>query len=195
MQYQYSICVFCGASPHVDTKYLSLAEELGKLIAEKNYRLIYGGGSIGLMGALSNSTLKHGGEVIGVYPTFVQPLNKIQSIEPANKNLSELILVPDLAERKKVMIEKSDAFIILPGGFGSLDEAFEVITLKYLNNLNYKIIFYNFEGYYDYLFKMLEIIYKEKFANLQIKLAYDIVSNLEELLIILENELQESVQS
>jgi uncharacterized protein (TIGR00730 family) len=185
MQQSYSICVFCGASPHVEMKYFLLAKELGKLIAEKNHKLIYGGGSVGLMGAVSNSALDYNGEVIGIYPTFLQPTEKIQSIEPANNNLSQLILVKDLSERKKLMIEMSDAFVILPGGFGTLDEVFEVITWKYLNNLDYPIIFYNYEGYYNKLFAMIEDIYAARFAAERIKLTYSIIDNFEDLATLL----------
>ncbi len=117
-----SICVYCGSSDLVDQKFLDAATTIGKEIAERGFRLVYGGGSTGLMGAVANSALAHKGEVIGVIP------EQLKKEELAHFGLTRLEVVDDMHQRKARMIELADAFIALPGGFGTLEELFEVLT-------------------------------------------------------------------
>ena len=118
-----SICVFCGAGEGKRPEYMQAAEAVGGELARRGIGLIYGGGTVGLMGAVARSTLAHGGHVIGVLP------RSLQTRELADSAIGDLILVDSMAERKEKMFELSDAFVTLPGGFGTLDELFEALTL------------------------------------------------------------------
>ena len=140
-----SICVFCGSSPGHETIYLEKAKELGRLIADRGSRLVYGGGNIGLMGAIANEVLASGGEVTGVLPNF---LNRK---EVGHVALSELILVDSMHERKQKMSELSDAFIAMPGGFGTLEEIAEILTWTQLGLSKKPLGFLNVDGFYDSL--------------------------------------------
>ena len=116
-------CVYCGSSSGARDEYKQSASELGKVLAERGFGLVYGGASVGLMGIVADATLAHGGEVIGVIP------RALQARELAHKGLNELHLVDSMHQRKALMVELSDGFIALPGGFGTLDELFTVLTL------------------------------------------------------------------
>lgn len=121
-----SICVFCGSSSRVDEAYRRAAAELGTAIAKRGLRLVYGGGRIGLMGILADAVLAGGGEVFGVIPEF------LRGLEVAHEGLTELRVVGSMHERKRMMFELADAFVALPGGFGTLDESIEILTWKQL---------------------------------------------------------------
>lgn len=137
------LCVFCGSSNNVDNKFFGLAKQLGQLMASKNIGLVYGGASVGLMGALADAVLENGGNVIGVIP------KSLVDMEVAHENLEELIIVDGMHERKKIMYEKSDAFVALPGGFGTLDELFEILTWRQLNFHHKEIMVLNFDQYFQ----------------------------------------------
>jgi uncharacterized protein (TIGR00730 family) len=153
-----SICVYCGSSDLVDHKFLDSATLMGKEIAERGMRLIYGGGSTGLMGAVADNALAHNGEVIGVIP---EHLNKK---ELAHFGVTRLEVVDDMHQRKARMIELADAFIALPGGFGTLEELFEALTWSQLGLHGKAIGLLNVDGYYDALLKFLEHANKEGFT-------------------------------
>ena len=144
------------------------------MIGALGLSLIYGGGGAGLMGKVANEALANGAEVIGVYP-------KLLSLkEPVNPNLKNYISVDSMFERKKIMIEKADAFIILPGGAGTLDEAFEVITLKVLQEHNKPIIFVNHNNYWDILNQLFKHMVDQDFAGSYLFDTYRFVSSPEE---------------
>ena len=119
----FSVCLFCGAKPGLDPFFRELARRTGRAIAERGWRLVYGGGGLGLMGAAADAALEAGGEVVGVIP------EGMLAREQGHRSLSRLEVVPDMAVRKTRMIALSDGFIALPGGLGTLDELFEVLTL------------------------------------------------------------------
>jgi uncharacterized protein (TIGR00730 family) len=121
-----SLCVFCGSSSRVDAVYRRAAVDLGAATARRGLRLVYGGGRIGLMGVLADAALAAGGEVVGVLPEF------LREPEVAHSGLTELRVVPTMHERKRVMFELADAFVVLPGGLGTLDETIEILSWKQL---------------------------------------------------------------
>ncbi len=178
-----SLCVFCGASNDVDRKYIKDAEGFGRILAENNIRLVYGGGDSGLMGAVANSVLKEGGRVTGVFPAF---LNRFES---EHKSLTEMILVDDMHTRKWRMFQESDGFVILPGGFGTLDETFEIITWKLLGVHNKPVVLYNHDGYYDDWVHMTGNIIAKGFARKQSADLYRVVSKLAEIIPLIEKEM------
>ncbi|MBI2729504.1 MAG: TIGR00730 family Rossman fold protein, partial [Sphingobacteriales bacterium] len=138
-----SVAVFCGSKFGMNTVYETHANELGKLIAQHEQTLVYGGGNVGLMGAVSNAVMANGGKVIGVIPEV------LKHREIHHTGISELFIVADMHSRKKKMYELCDAAIILPGGFGTLDELFEMLTWNQLSIHDKKIILLNSGGYYD----------------------------------------------
>lgn len=174
-----NICVFCGASDRVEQKYKNLASELGVMLAKRKLNLVYGGGSTGLMGAVAKTTHENGSKVTAVYPRL------LDQFEPLSHDLDNTIIVDTMSKRKDLMIEKSDAFVILPGGFGTLDEVFEIITLKILNQHSKPIIFINFDNFWAGLIRYLDEIIAKDFAKLHARSCYDIVDTLEELFVIL----------
>jgi hypothetical protein len=156
---QKKICVFSSSSDAVAPIFFEAAFELGTLIARRGYTLIYGGGNVGLMGAIARSAHTNGGKVVGVIPKSMQERGI------AHKDLDELIVTTSLHERKAIMEERADAFIGLPGGFGTLEEMFEVLTLKQLNFHDKPVVFINTNGFYNHLIDLFDRIYKERFAK------------------------------
>lgn len=143
-----SLCVFCGSSLGDDPAFVEAANFLGRLVAEQGITLIYGGAKVGLMGAVADSSLKHGGKVVGVLPKF------LKGKEIAHKGLSELILCETMHDRKMKMFELSQGFVSLPGGFGTLEEVIEILTWQQLGLHKFPVGFLNINGFYDHL-KML----------------------------------------
>jgi uncharacterized protein (TIGR00730 family) len=143
------ICIYCGSSVGKSEVYKRKAKELGQVLALHQKQLVYGGGDIGLMGIIANEMLSRKAKVIGIIP------QQIVDLEVAHPNLTELIVVDSMATRKTKLIEVSDAFIAMPGGFGTLDELFETLVLFQLNIINKPTGLYNVNGYFD---KMLEFI-------------------------------------
>jgi uncharacterized protein (TIGR00730 family) len=153
-----SICVYCGSSDEVGAKYLEIARHTGEVIAARGLQLVFGGGSTGLMGAVADAVLEHGGEVIGVLPVhFNRP-------ELAHANLTRMELVADMGTRKARMTELADAFIALPGGFGTMEEMFETLTAAQIGLHVKPIGLLNVFNYYDHLLKFLEHANKEGFT-------------------------------
>jgi len=171
-----SICVYCGSSDKVEEKYLDAATLVGKSIAEKGFRLVYGGGSSGLMGAVADSVLAHQGEVIGMIPEH------LKRAELVHQDLSRLEVVGDMHQRKARMIELSDAFIALPGGFGTMEELFEVLTWAQLGLHRKAIGLLNVDNYYEDLLKFLEHASHEGFTYHEHQGLYRHLSSVEELI-------------
>ena len=170
------ICVYCGSSDKVPKNYLETASELGKLLAARGYTLVYGAGSTGIMGALSQSVIESGGKVWGVIPKM------FDTPQLANKNLSRYEVVENIHIRKARMIEISDAFIALPGGYGTLEEFFEVITWAQIGLHQKPIGLLNLEGYYDALLSMVERADSEGFIYGEHKFLFTVASTPHELL-------------
>ena len=153
------ICVFCGSSVGANPKYLAEAKSLGQQVAVAGLGLVYGGTSIGLMGATADAALSGGAEVIGVLP------QALQDREIAHRGLTKLHLVGSMHERKALMAPLSDAFIALPGGYGTLDEFFEMVTWAQLNIHSKPCVLINTDGYYDFLLRFLDQAVREEFVR------------------------------
>lgn len=176
-----SITVFCGSSFGSEEIYKEQAYWVGKTLAKENIRLIYGGANVGLMGAVADGTIRNGGKAIGVLPHF------LQSKEIAHTNLTELILVETMHERKTKMNELSDGVIVLPGGYGTLEEFFEMITWAQLGLHKKPIAILNIDGFYDDLMKMVQTMVDKGFLK-QINQEMLLVSdNIGELLEKMKN--------
>ena len=159
------ICVFCGSSVGADPKYVAEARSLGLRIAGGGWGLVYGGTSIGLMGATADAALSGGAEVIGVLP------QTLQDREIAHRGLTKLHMVGSMHERKALMASLSDAFIALPGGYGTLDEFFEIVTWTQLKIHSKPCLVINTDGYFDFLLRFLDHAVREEFvrpANLRL---------------------------
>ncbi len=153
------ICVFCGSSSGTDPKYIESAEELGRKLVEQGYGLVYGGASIGTMGAVADAVLSAGGEVVGVIP------QSIADMEVAHTGLSKLEVVADMHQRKARMMQLSDGFISMPGGLGTLEELFEVLTWAQLGLHKKPSALLNLDGYYDSLLEFLDNARDQGFAK------------------------------
>jgi uncharacterized protein (TIGR00730 family) len=155
----HSVCVFCGSSRGIDRAYPEAARSLGRTLAEANVRLIFGGGHVGLMGVLSNAALEAGGEVIGVIPGF------LVERELAHSGLNDLRIVDSMHERKALMSELSDGFITLPGGTGTLEEFFEILTWAQLGEHEKPCGLLNVAGYYDPLLAVFDHMLHKGFLS------------------------------
>ena len=153
------ICVYCGSSSGKDGAYLSAAHELGQTMAEQNIGLVYGGASIGVMGAVADAVLTSGGEVIGVIPEV------LARKEVAHYGLTELKIVKSMHERKSLMEELSQGFVALPGGLGTLEELFEILTWSQLGLHQKPIGLLNIQGYYDQLIGFINHSVEEQFVK------------------------------
>ncbi len=153
------ICVFCGARTGVNPDYITAARELGGCLAGGGIELIYGGGNVGIMGEIANSVLNAGGKVIGVIP------ENLSAKELAHRKISELHIVKTMHERKAMMSNLSDAFIALPGGIGTLEEFFEVLTWAQLGLQKKPCALLNIAGYYDHLIAFLNKMTEEGFLH------------------------------
>mgnify|MGYP006274982705 CR=1 FL=1 len=154
-----SLCVFCGSSPGVDGAFVAAAEELGRLLALRGIRLVYGGGRIGLMGAIADAAVAAGGEVVGVIPRSL--LDK----EVGHQGLSELHVVASMHERKALMADRADGFIALPGGIGTLEELFEVWTWGQLGLHRKPFGLLNVAGFFDPLLAFLDQLADRRFLR------------------------------
>ncbi len=172
-----SVCVFCGSRVPHNESFIELAARCGEVIGELGLTLVYGGGGTGLMGVVSKAANERGAEVVGIYPRF------LHEREPLSRHVSEAFIVDSMFERKKIMIERSDAFIILPGGVGTLDEIFEIITLKTLEMLDKPLIFINKDGYWDTLNDMLRHIADNNLVSPHVFDSYRFVPTVEEAFI------------
>jgi uncharacterized protein (TIGR00730 family) len=155
-----SICVYCGSNKGKNPLFVQAANELGRLIAHGNMNLVYGGAKVGLMGAVADSALQNGGTVTGILPRFLSNHKEIP-----HQNLTELKLVDSMHERKQLLFSHSDAFFVLPGGIGTLEEFTEMTTWLQLGSHNKPICLVNIEGFYDPILKLFENMEKEGFLS------------------------------
>jgi uncharacterized protein (TIGR00730 family) len=144
-----ALCVYCGSSPGTDPAFVKAAHDFGKILAENGIRLIHGGGSIGLMGALAGSAIEHGGAVTGIIPEF------LTAKERPRRLAGELIVTRDMHERKRKMFEMADAFVALPGGIGTLEELVEQLTWAQLGRHKKPILIANINGFWDPLIALI----------------------------------------
>ncbi len=158
-----ALCVFCGSSTGYDPYYMEKVRQLGDHMAAAGLELVYGGGSIGLMGILADAVLERGGRVTGVIPRF------LYDRELGHEGVTELIVVESMHERKMKMAEKSDGFLALPGGIGTMEEMFEVFTWSQLSLIDKPVALYNVNHYFDALLSFLDHMVSEGFLNERIR--------------------------
>ena len=171
----FSVCVFCGARPGGNPDYMTAATDTGKMIGQNGWRLVYGAGDIGIMGEVASSALASGASALGVIPQH------LVDWEVAKQDLTSLIVTENMHERKKVMFMNSDAVIVLPGGAGSLDEFFEVLTWAQLGLHKKPIILANIAGYWDPLLTLIDHVVAESFAENSLKELFTVAGSVQEI--------------
>jgi len=175
-----AVCVYCGSRDQVDQAYRDAAGDLGRRLAENAVALVYGGGRVGLMGRCADAALSAGGQVIGIIP------EALMKIEVDHRDLTELIVTPDMHSRKRCMFDRADAFVLLPGGLGSLDEIIEVITWRQLGFHDKPIILVNVAGYWDPLLALIEHTITAGFANSAARGLYSVVTSIADVIPAIE---------
>lgn len=175
-----SVCVYCGASAQVADVHKQAAHALGDGLARRGIRLVYGGGRVGLMGIAADAALAAGGEVVGIIPEH------IQSAEIEHTGLTELHVVDSMHTRKRMMVERSDAFVVLPGGLGTLDETFEVLTWKQLHLHDKPIVFADVDGYWRPLLGVIDHMVAQGFARIDRAKLYSVADQIDDVFKALE---------
>jgi uncharacterized protein (TIGR00730 family) len=170
-----SICVYCGSGHGLNPRYKSAAETLGKSLAQHSIGLVYGGGSLGLMGEVARATLVHGGTVTGIIPEF------LMSKEKALDAVTELIVTDDMHTRKRLMYEKSDAFVALPGGIGTLEELVEQLTWAQLGRHTKPIIVANIDGFWTPFLDLLTHMKADTFIRSGLDVRFTVVDRAEQI--------------
>ena len=171
-----SVCVYCGSSNRVDPRFLDAAAELGRLMGEAGLELVYGGGRVGLMGRVADGVLAAGGRVVGIIPRH------LHEREVAHATVDELLIVETMHERKQLMAERADAFVVLPGGYGTLDEMFEIITWRQLGLHDKPLVLADLFGYWAPLATLLDTIIDTGFAQPECRNLYHTVTSVAEIL-------------
>ncbi|SFE93386.1 TIGR00730 family Rossman fold protein [Thermophagus xiamenensis] len=159
MKSQQNIAVFCASSPQVPKKYFDASRKATEVLVKSGYGIIYGGGGQGLMGAVANEALKHNGTITGIIPRFMV------EVEWQHKDVKDMILVETMHQRKELMVQKSSGILVLPGGIGTMEELFEVLSLKKLGKYSYPAIILNTDGFYDGLLTLFQKMTQEKFMR------------------------------
>jgi uncharacterized protein (TIGR00730 family) len=176
-----AVCVYCGSSPGTEPAFAEAATKLGKILAENGVRLIYGGGSVGLMGALAEAVREHGGEVTGIIPEFLTRKERPKLLS------QELIVTRDMHERKRVMFERADAFVALPGGVGTLEELVEQLTWAQLGRHKKPILVANISNYWNPLLTLIEHMRAVKFMPASMHVDILVTKRVEEILPMLRD--------
>ena len=169
------VCVFAASSSRIDAAYMKAAKELCMAFARHRVHAVFGGGGIGLMGIFADSLMAHGGSITGVIPGFMMDEGW------GHSGVSDMIVTPDMSERKKTIFAMSDAAVALPGGVGTLEELTEVITLKQLGQFNKPVIIINVNGFYDHLIEFFDHMVRGHFMRLEHKDIWQIVTTAEEV--------------
>ena len=181
-----SVCVYCGSSINVDDDFKDAARAFGKILADNKIRLVYGGGKAGLMGIIADSVMQNGGEVIGIIPKH------ISDREIQHKGLTELHIVESMHVRKQMMVDYSDAFVVLPGGVGTLDETCEIITWRQLGIHDMPIVIANIKNYWTPFLSVIDHLVEQGFMRPQDKKTYMVVDDLNKILETLTTAPKES---
>ncbi|HVZ65699.1 MAG TPA: TIGR00730 family Rossman fold protein [Lacunisphaera sp.] len=176
-----SLCVYCSSSDRLEPKYYEAAKRVGETIGRQGWTLVYGGGKTGSMGAVARGAKSQGGRVIGVIPEFM----KARELEFTEAD--ELVSVLTMRERKMLMETRADAFLALPGGWGTLEELLEILTLAHLEALHKPIVIFNQDGYYDDLLRLCDRIVREKFMHATIRGKFAVATTVEEVFPLIEN--------
>jgi hypothetical protein len=175
-----SLCVYSGSSPSPDPAYEAEIRAFGRELAARGVRLIYGGSSRGLMGALADEVLKAGGKVVGVIP------RALEGREAAHRGLTELKIVGSMHEREQMLFDLSDGFVAFPGGFGTMEEIIEMITWKQMGIHGKPIVLANIGGYFDPLLRQFEVAIEKKFARKEDRILFAVAENTKGILTFLE---------
>lgn len=175
-----SVCIYCGSSFGSDPAHEAVAARLGQLIAEAGLRLVYGGGSVGLMGTVARSAVEAGGEVTGIIPKF------LQKREVMLETLEDLVITDDMHERKQLMFQKADAFIALPGGIGTLEEAVEMMTWAQLGQHRKPVMLANINGFWSPLLELLDHMRAQGYIGPDTEVPYLITDHVDDILPALE---------
>lgn len=170
------VCVFCASSAKVDELYFDQTKVVAEELVKAGTTIVYGGGSVGLMGCLADTALSLNGKVIGILPRFME------KVEWGHKGITQMVLVKDMRERKKLLIKDIDAVIALPGGCGTLEELMEVYTLKRLGKFTKPIIVLNTNGFYTHLELLIEKMIEEKFMRPEHRQIWQLVEKPEDIL-------------
>jgi len=170
-----SVCVYCGSRKGNDPVWRRAAERLGRGLAERGIELVYGGGTIGLMGEIANAALAAGGRVTGIIPTH------LDKHEIGHRGVTELLVVESMHVRKRLMFERSDAFVVLPGGIGTLDETFEIVTWRQLHLHDKPILLVNQDGYWEPFLALIDHIVARDFASVGIRRLFQVVDDVDEV--------------
>lgn len=178
-----NICVYGAASSLIDKSYIESGKELGRKIVERGHKLVFGGGTNGMMGAVAVGADEANGHITGIVPKFFKENNA----EISYKHCTEYIYTETMSERKALLYGKSDALIVTPGGIGTLDEFFEVLTLKQLGRHKKAIVIYNINNFYDDLDKFMKNCIESKFITEECKDLYVILNTADEVLDYIEN--------
>ena len=176
-----NVCVYCGSSSNVDEAFKEAATKLGKLIASEKWGVVYGGGRVGLMGLVADSALQNGAYVTGIIPSH------IEEREVQHDELSELHVVDTMHVRKQMMVDRSQAFVILPGGLGTLDELFELLTWKQLGLHDKPIVIVNMNGYWQKMLDATQNIANEGFMRQEDLTMFTVVQSVDEVPEALKN--------
>jgi uncharacterized protein (TIGR00730 family) len=171
-----AICVYCGSSPGTDPAFVSAAQSFGKILAENGIRLVYGGGSVGLMGAVAEAVLKNGGDSLGIIPEFLTRRERPRQLA------QETIVTRDMHERKQKMFDYADAFVALPGGIGTLEELVEQMTWAQLGRHKKPILVANINGYWDPFLTLIEHMRDQKFLPETSRVDCLVANRVEEIL-------------
>lgn len=171
-----AVCVYCGSGPGSNPKFVESAQTFGRILAENDIRLVYGGGSIGLMGAIAESVVDHGGQVTGIIPDF------LKAREMMFRRAQEIIVTRDMHERKRLMFERADAFVALPGGVGTLEELVEQLTWAQLGRHKKPILMANIDGFWDPLCALFDHMRAMQFIRAGLSVAPQVVNSVEEIL-------------
>ena len=183
------ICVYGAASPTIDPEYIRQTEILGEEMAKRGHSLVFGGGANGLMGAAARGVKKGGGSILGVIPKFFEN----ETIEAIYDKCDELLTPNTMRERKQLMEDNADAFIITPGGIGTYEEFFEILTLKQLCRHNKPIAIFNIMGYYDGLNEVMNQAMQKNFIRENCSTLFRITDNLDELLEYIETPVDDTL--
>ncbi len=181
------ICVYGAASDKIDSVYIKAVEELGRKMAKRGHALVYGGGASGLMGAVARGVNEEGGEITGVSPTFFNVDGVLFD------RCTHLIYTETMRERKQIMEDSADAFIMVPGGVGTFDEFFEILTLKQLDRHNKAMVIFNCNHYYDAFSSMMEKAVAEGFVSVPTLYLYQVMDDIDAILDYIEQYKKETL--
>ena len=181
MQQVARLCVYCGSGVGLDRRYQAAARELGQSLAQAGIELVFGGGRVGLMGVLADAALEAGGRVVGIIP------DRLRAAELAHRGASELVITGSMHDRKRLMAERADAFAVLPGGIGTLDETFETLTWRHLGLHDKPVYLVDVAGYWQPLRDLLDHLAAQGFAARLVPRLLEIVPSVAELMSMLRH--------